>query len=183
MALATLAIVLSGAIILTHKTNTRKFNNLNSKFGQDVKQLEQQLKNNDNKTKAQIEDLNKQLDQKEQELQQLHGQLQTYNARKRTLAAQLVSAIIPTVQASSSGSVWDRLASCESGGNWAINTGNGFYGGVQFDYGTWLGNGGGSFAQRADLATRDQQIQIASKVQAARGWSPWPACSRKLGLL
>ncbi|HET7320830.1 MAG TPA: transglycosylase family protein [Candidatus Saccharimonadales bacterium] len=81
-----------------------------------------------------------------------------------------------------SGSVWDELAQCESGGNWAINTGNGFYGGVQFDYNTWLSNGGGAYAERADLATRDQQIAIASKVQAARGWSPWPACASKLGL-
>lgn len=81
-----------------------------------------------------------------------------------------------------SGSVWDRLAACESGGNWSINTGNGFYGGLQFTSGTWLGNGGGAYAPRADLATRDQQIAIASKVQAARGWSPWPACAAKLGL-
>lgn len=81
-----------------------------------------------------------------------------------------------------SGSVWDGLAQCESGGNWAINTGNGFYGGLQFDYNTWLNNGGGAYAERADLATRDQQIAIASKVQAARGWSPWPACASKLGL-
>ncbi len=79
--------------------------------------------------------------------------------------------------------VWDSLAKCESGGNWAINTGNGFYGGVQFDYGTWLGNGGGAYANRADLATREQQIEIASRVQANRGWGPWPACARKLGLL
>lgn len=81
-----------------------------------------------------------------------------------------------------SGSVWDRLAACESGGNWAINTGNGYYGGLQFTSGTWLGNGGGAYAPRADLATRDQQIAIASKVQAARGWAPWPACAAKLGL-
>jgi LysM repeat protein len=79
--------------------------------------------------------------------------------------------------------VWDSLARCESGGNWAINTGNGFYGGVQFDYGTWLGNGGGAYANRADLATREQQIEIASRVQSNRGWGPWPACARKLGLL
>ena len=81
-----------------------------------------------------------------------------------------------------SGSVWDELAACESGGNWAINTGNGFYGGLQFDYNTWLSNGGGAYAERADLATRDQQIAIATQVQAARGWSPWPACAAKLGL-
>lgn len=83
----------------------------------------------------------------------------------------------------SDGSVWDRLARCESGGNWAINTGNGYYGGVQFDRGTWLSNGGGAYAPRADLATREQQIEIASVLQSRRGWSPWPACARKLGLL
>ena len=81
------------------------------------------------------------------------------------------------------GSVWDRLAQCESGGNWAINTGNGFYGGVQFDYSTWLSNGGGQYAQRADLATREQQIEIAERVRSKRGFSPWPACAKRLGLL
>lgn len=81
------------------------------------------------------------------------------------------------------GSVWDALARCESGGNWAINTGNGYYGGLQFSAGTWTGNGGGTYAPRADLATREQQIAIAEQLRAARGFSPWPACSRKLGLL
>lgn len=80
-------------------------------------------------------------------------------------------------------SVWDQLARCEAGGNWAINTGNGYYGGLQFNSGTWLGNGGGEFAPRADLASREQQINIAERVRAARGFSPWPACSAKLGLL
>jgi resuscitation-promoting factor RpfB len=75
---------------------------------------------------------------------------------------------------------WDALAQCESGGNWHINTGNGFYGGVQFDYTTWLGAGGGQYAERADLATREQQIAIASKVYADRGSSPWPACGHHL---
>jgi len=79
-------------------------------------------------------------------------------------------------------SAFDALAQCESGGNWAINTGNGFYGGVQFDRGTWLSNGGGAYAPLPNHATREQQIAIASKVQAARGWSPWPSCSAKLGL-
>jgi uncharacterized protein YabE (DUF348 family) len=71
------------------------------------------------------------------------------------------------------GSMWDRVAQCESGGNWAINTGNGYYGGLQFDSQTWLGNGGGAFAPRADLASRTQQIAIANKVYAARGLAPW----------
>ena len=77
---------------------------------------------------------------------------------------------------------WDAVAQCESGGNWHINTGNGFYGGLQFDYGTWLSNGGGAYAPRADLATREQQIAIANKVRAARGLEPWE-CAYKLGLI
>ena len=71
------------------------------------------------------------------------------------------------------GAMWDRIAQCESGGNWAINTGNGYYGGLQFDSQTWLGNGGGAFAPRADLASRTQQIAVANKVYAARGLAPW----------
>ncbi|WP_245549739.1 resuscitation-promoting factor [Gordonia effusa] len=80
------------------------------------------------------------------------------------------------------GSVWDALAQCESTGNWAINNGNGFYGGIQFDAGTWLRWGGGKYAPRADLATREEQIDIAKKTLAAQGWGAWPACSSSLGL-
>jgi uncharacterized protein YabE (DUF348 family) len=69
--------------------------------------------------------------------------------------------------------MWDRIAECESGGNWAINTGNGYYGGLQFDNQTWLGAGGGQYASRADLASRTQQIAVANKVYADRGLSPW----------
>ena len=75
---------------------------------------------------------------------------------------------------------WDAIAQCESGGNWSINTGNGYYGGLQFDRGTWLSNGGGDYAARADLATKDQQIAIAERVYAARGLSPW-ACGYAAG--
>ena len=78
--------------------------------------------------------------------------------------------------------VWDRLAQCESSGNWRINTGNGYYGGLQFSASTWRGFGGGAFAPRADLATKAQQIYVATKVQKVQGWNAWPACSRKLGL-
>jgi hypothetical protein len=74
---------------------------------------------------------------------------------------------------------WDRVAECESGGNWSINTGNGYYGGVQFDYGTWLGAGGGVYAQRADLASKREQIVIAERVRADRGLSPWPSCGSR----
>jgi uncharacterized protein YabE (DUF348 family) len=86
----------------------------------------------------------------------------------------------PTPPPSSSGLNWDAVAACESGGNWHINTGNGFFGGLQFDYGTWLSNGGGSYAQRADLASREQQIAIATKLYDARGASPWPVCGQRL---
>lgn len=78
--------------------------------------------------------------------------------------------------------VWDDLAQCESGGNWAINTGNGYYGGLQFAWATWLGHGGDEFAPRADLATREQQIVVAERVLASQGWGAWPACSARLGL-
>ncbi|GIZ98260.1 hypothetical protein TTY48_28720 [Tsukamurella sp. TY48] len=80
------------------------------------------------------------------------------------------------------GSVWDKLVQCEATGNWAINTGNGFYGGVQFDYGTWLRHGGGKYAPTADKATREEQIDIARKTLKAQGWGAWPSCSSKLGL-
>jgi uncharacterized protein YabE (DUF348 family) len=82
--------------------------------------------------------------------------------------------------ADTSGRNWDAVAGCESGGNWAINTGNGFYGGLQFDYGTWQGAGGGAYAPRADLASRAQQIAIANKIADARGSSPWPVCGQYL---
>src|SRR5215210_8987811 len=67
---------------------------------------------------------------------------------------------------------WDRLAKCESGGNWHINTGNGYYGGLQFSYSTWLSNGGGRYASRADKATKAEQIAVAERLLHARGWSP-----------
>jgi resuscitation-promoting factor RpfB len=69
--------------------------------------------------------------------------------------------------------MWDRIAQCESGGNWATNTGNGYYGGLQFDSQTWLGNGGGQYASQANLASRTQQIAVANTVYAQRGLSPW----------
>ncbi|NLG55321.1 MAG: DUF348 domain-containing protein [Rhodococcus sp.] len=79
-------------------------------------------------------------------------------------------------------STWDAIAECESNGNWAINTGNGFFGGLQFTQQTWAGFGGTQYAPRADLATREQQIATAEKVQATQGWGAWPSCTRKLGL-
>jgi hypothetical protein len=82
----------------------------------------------------------------------------------------------------SGSSVWDDLAQCESGGNWAINTGNGYYGGLQFSYDTWHGYDGGEFADYPHEATREEQIIVAERLHAARGYAPWPACRAKLGL-
>lgn len=79
-------------------------------------------------------------------------------------------------------SVWDELATCESGQRWSIATGNGFFGGLQFDRQTWLDYGGGAYAPTANLASRVQQIAVAERVHAARGFQPWPACSRRIGL-
>jgi LysM repeat protein len=87
-------------------------------------------------------------------------------------------AIAPTASADP-GSAWDRLAQCESGGNWAINTGNGFSGGLQFTSGTWRAFGGTGVAHHA---SREEQIVVAERVLAKQGWRAWPACSRKLGL-
>jgi resuscitation-promoting factor RpfB len=80
-------------------------------------------------------------------------------------------------------SVWDALAQCESGGNWAINTGNGYYGGLQFNLGTWQAYGGGAYAAYPHEATREQQIAVATKLRDANGgYGAWPACSASLGL-
>ncbi|MEN4472792.1 transglycosylase family protein [Mycolicibacterium cosmeticum] len=78
------------------------------------------------------------------------------------------------------GGAWDAIASCESGGNWAINTGNGYFGGVQFDQNTWERQGGLRYAQRADLATREEQIAIAEVTRARQGWGAWPVCSGRV---
>jgi len=81
-----------------------------------------------------------------------------------------------------SGGVWDTIAQCESGGNWSINSGNGFSGGLQFHPGTWRAMGGTAYAPTAAQATKAQQIEIAERTLAAQGWGAWPACSRKAGL-
>jgi uncharacterized protein YabE (DUF348 family) len=87
---------------------------------------------------------------------------------------------VGTKERPASGLNWDALAACEAGGNWAINTGNGYYGGLQFNQGTWLANGGGQYAPLPNLATREQQIAIGSRLYEARGTSPWPACGSRL---
>src|SRR5215813_9101043 len=78
--------------------------------------------------------------------------------------------------APSGGVNWSAIAACESGGNWAANTGNGFYGGLQFTEGTWLANGGGQYAPSANLATPAEQIAVAQRVLASQGIGAWPVC-------
>ncbi|MGP4045729.1 LysM peptidoglycan-binding domain-containing protein [Streptomyces sp. 2A115] len=77
--------------------------------------------------------------------------------------------------------VWDRIAQCESGGNWHISTGNGYYGGLQFSAGTWRAYGGTAYASTADKASKAQQIAVATKVQRGQGWGAWPTCSARAG--
>ena len=84
--------------------------------------------------------------------------------------------------AEAAGSVWDRVARCESGGRWHIATGNGYYGGLQFSRSTWNAFGGRSYATTASRATKSEQIAIARRVLASQGPRAWPVCSRKAGL-
>lgn len=84
--------------------------------------------------------------------------------------------------ASAASTVWDRVAACESSGNWSINTGNGYYGGLQFSRSTWLAYGGGKYASTANRATKSQQIAIARRTLAGQGPGAWPVCSRRAGL-
>jgi hypothetical protein len=86
---------------------------------------------------------------------------------------------VSAAQAVASGSVWDRLAQCESGGNWQANTGNGYYGGLQFLPSTWHSVGGTGLPHEH---SREEQIHRAQILQARAGWGQWPACSTRLGL-
>ncbi|MDQ0770423.1 nucleoid-associated protein YgaU [Pseudarthrobacter defluvii] len=98
--------------------------------------------------------------------------LAAVSAAGLALSATAANAATPT-------STWDALAQCESGGNWSINTGNGFSGGLQFTPSTWAAYGGTGSAQNA---SREQQIAVAERVQASQGWGAWPSCSSQLGL-
>jgi resuscitation-promoting factor RpfA len=98
------------------------------------------------------------------------------------VALALGIASVGSAPASAASTVWDRVARCESGGNWKINTGNGYYGGLQFSNRTWKGFGGGKYASRANRASKAEQIAIARRVLASQGPGAWPVCSRKAGL-
>jgi LysM repeat protein len=97
-----------------------------------------------------------------------------------TGAAVAVPLISSGTASAATSSEWDTVAQCESGGNWSINTGNGFYGGLQFTNSTWAGYGGTAYAPRADLATKGQQIAVAEKVLAGQGKGAWPVCGTGL---
>jgi LysM repeat protein len=98
-----------------------------------------------------------------------------------TQAAPVVRSAAPRVAAApvATGSVWDQLAACEAGGNWAINTGNGYYGGLQFTASSWRAVGGSGLPSDA---SREEQIQRGEMLLARQGWGAWPACAAKLGL-
>jgi len=93
-----------------------------------------------------------------------------------TAAPAAASAGTWSAPAPSGGVNWSAIAACESGGNWGISTGNGFYGGLQFTEGTWLANGGGQYAPSANLATPAEQIAVAERVLASQGIGAWPVC-------
>ena len=88
----------------------------------------------------------------------------------------------PAAPAAQAVSVWDRVAACESGGNWAINTGNGYYGGLQFSVPTWRAFGGTAYAPSANRASKAVQIAVARRVLRAQGPGAWPVCGRRAGL-
>ncbi|GAB3845250.1 LysM peptidoglycan-binding domain-containing protein [Nesterenkonia populi] len=100
------------------------------------------------------------------------------------IAAAAISggAIVAQAPVANAQSDWDRLAECESNGNWSINTGNGFYGGLQFMKSTWDSMGGQQYAEYPHQASREQQIAVATELQSRYGWGQWPACSASLGL-
>lgn len=107
------------------------------------------------------------------------------SARHAALGAVATTAVVlPLATAGSAsaatGSQWDSVAQCESGGNWSINTGNGFYGGLQITQSTWSGNGGDAYAARADLASKSAQVAVGEKILASQGKGAWPVCGKGL---
>ncbi|MGW1376284.1 transglycosylase family protein [Streptomyces sp. NPDC002446] len=115
------------------------------------------------------------------------NEFRSYGVRGITAAAVLLAAGALNVAAeqpaeAAAGGTWDRLAGCESGGNWRIDTGNGFSGGLQLAHSTWRSFGGRAYGARAAHASRAQQIHVAERVLARQGWGAWPACSARLGL-
>ncbi|MEU4239600.1 transglycosylase family protein [Actinoplanes sp. NPDC026619] len=121
---------------------------------------------------------------------QIHKHARISRARKHArLALGLTAAGVagtaallgPASPAQASSVNWDAVAQCESGGNWSINTGNGFYGGLQFSRSTWRSYGGAKYAGTANKASKSEQIRIAEKVLSGQGIGAWPVCGKKAG--
>jgi ABC-type transport system substrate-binding protein len=111
--------------------------------------------------------------------------------RKRTListllvaltAAVLLTATLAAPASATTMRTWSRLAKCESGGRWHINTGNGEYGGLQIAGGTWRAFGGKRYAALPSRASKRQQIRVAGRIKRHQGWGAWPTCSRRIGV-
>jgi nucleoid-associated protein YgaU len=111
-----------------------------------------------------------------------------FTAKQRLAGIAAVAAIsvglgvAAAAPSNASSTVWDRVAQCESGGNWQINTGNGYYGGLQFSHSTWRAYGGDAYAFNANGATKAEQIRIARRTLAGQGPGAWPVCGRRAGL-
>jgi resuscitation-promoting factor RpfA len=111
--------------------------------------------------------------------------------RLRTLAASLLVSLMATVLVTSTLAApanavpmrtWQKLAKCESGARWHINTGNGYYGGLQISPSTWRASGGKKFAKMPHRASKKQQVRVAKVIKKRQGWGAWPSCSRKIGV-
>jgi hypothetical protein len=110
--------------------------------------------------------------------------------RMRTLSATLlvvlttavlVTATLAAPANATSMKTWSRLAKCESGGRWHINSGNGYFGGLQISSGTWRAYGGKKYAGQAHGATKREQVRVAKRIKKGQGWGAWPSCSRRIG--
>ena len=103
--------------------------------------------------------------------------------KPRPRQARSAPAVRSTAVTVHAGGVWDALQQCECPPGWHCNTGNGYFGGLQMDMQFWRSYGGPEFAARPDLASREQQITVAERARATRGYRPWPTCARRLGLV
>ncbi len=97
-------------------------------------------------------------------------------------AALTTVAVVDTPAHAASTTIWNRIAQCESGGRWHINTGNGYYGGLQISRSTWAGYGGRRYAPLPNRATKREQIRVAERIRHGQGWGAWPVCSRRAGV-
>jgi len=113
-------------------------------------------------------------------LSMTHARSRSFRAGAVVLGAAAIGMSALAAPASAAEHNWDGVAQCESSGNWSINTGNGYYGGLQFSQSTWEAYGGLEFAPRADLATKEQQIVVAERTLAGQGIGAWPNCGQYL---